>query len=152
LAAFCFHKHSSQALGALTGSAPPHGRAAEGDITVLVGGPAALFEAHKPAFQAMGGEMFYIGPLGSAAIIKVITNMLAFVHLVATGEALMLARRGGLDLAQAWQAIRASSGNSFVHETEGPWRTCDRQTDLHLGDFGCMLFGDRANLGDGNAQ
>ena len=45
--------------------------------------------------------------------------MLAFIHLVADGEALMLARRGGLDLAQAWAAIRASSGNSFVHETEG---------------------------------
>ena len=59
------------------------------------------------------------GPLGSAAIIKVITNMLAFIHLVADGEALMLAKRGGLDLAQAWQAITASSGTSFVHETEG---------------------------------
>jgi 3-hydroxyisobutyrate dehydrogenase len=94
-------------------------RAAEGEITVLVGGPAKLFEVHKPAFQAMGGEVFHMGPLGSAAVIKVITNMLAFVHLVASGEALMLARRGGLDLAQAWHAIRASSGNSFVHETEG---------------------------------
>jgi 3-hydroxyisobutyrate dehydrogenase len=94
-------------------------RAAEGDITVLVGGPAALFEDHRPAFEAMGGEIFHIGPLGSAAVIKVITNMLAFVHLVATGEALMLAKRAGLDLAQAWHAIAASSGNSFVHETEG---------------------------------
>jgi 3-hydroxyisobutyrate dehydrogenase len=94
-------------------------RAAEGDITVLVGGPEALFEAHRPAFKAMGGEIFHIGPLGSAAVIKVITNMLAFVHLVATGEALMLAKRAGLDLAQAWHAIAASSGTSFVHETEG---------------------------------
>jgi 3-hydroxyisobutyrate dehydrogenase len=94
-------------------------RAADGDITVLVGGPAALFEAHNPAFKAMGGEIFHIGPLGSAAVIKVITNMLAFVHLVATGEALMLAKRAGLDLAQAWHAIAASSGTSFVHETEG---------------------------------
>jgi 3-hydroxyisobutyrate dehydrogenase len=67
----------------------------------------------------MGGQLFYMGPLGSAAIIKVITNMLAFIHLVADGEALMLARRGGLDLAQAWHAIKASSGTSFVHETEG---------------------------------
>jgi 3-hydroxyisobutyrate dehydrogenase len=94
-------------------------RAAHGDITVLVGGPVALFEAHRPAFQAMGGEIFHIGPLGSAAVIKVITNMLAFIHLVATGEALMLAKRGGLDLEKAWHAVRASSGNSFVHETEG---------------------------------
>ena len=66
----------------------------------------------------MGGEIFHMGPLGSAAVIKVITNMLAFIHLVAAGEALMLAKRGGLDLAQAYHAINASSGNSFVHETE----------------------------------
>jgi 3-hydroxyisobutyrate dehydrogenase len=66
----------------------------------------------------MGGEIFHMGPLGSAAVIKVITNMLAFIHLVAAGEALMLAKRGGLDLAQAFHAIKASSGNSFVHETE----------------------------------
>jgi 3-hydroxyisobutyrate dehydrogenase len=94
-------------------------KAAEGEITVLVGGDQALFERHKPALQAMGGPIFHMGPLGSAAVIKVITNMLAFIHLVADGEALMLAKKGGLDLAQAFHAIRASSGNSFVHETEG---------------------------------
>jgi 3-hydroxyisobutyrate dehydrogenase len=94
-------------------------KAAEGDITVLAGGAKALFERHQPALQAMGGQIFHMGPLGSAAVIKVITNMLAFIHLVADGEALMLAKKGGLDLAQAFHAIRASSGNSFVHETEG---------------------------------
>jgi len=94
-------------------------KAAEGAITVLAGGDKALFERHKPALQAMGGQIFHMGPLGSAAVIKVITNMLAFIHLVADGEALMLAKKGGLDLAQAFHAIRASSGNSFVHETEG---------------------------------
>jgi len=93
-------------------------RAAAGEITVLAGGDPALFEAHRPALAAMGGEIFHMGPLGSAAVIKVITNMLAFIHLVAAGEALMLAKRGGLDLAQAFHAIKASSGNSFVHETE----------------------------------
>jgi len=93
-------------------------RAAEGEITVLVGGDKALFTHHRPALEAMGGEIFHMGPLGSAAVIKVITNMLAFIHLVAAGEALMLAKKGGLELAQAFHAIRASSGNSFVHETE----------------------------------
>ena len=93
-------------------------RAATGQITVLVGGEEALYEAHLPAFRAMGGEVLRIGPLGSASAIKVITNMLAFVHLVAVGEALMLAKRGGLDLGTAFAAIKASSGNSFVHETE----------------------------------
>ena len=59
-----------------------------------------------------------MGPLGNAAIIKVITNMLAFIHLLAAGEALMLAKQGRLDLAKSFEAILNSSGNSFVHETE----------------------------------
>ena len=93
--------------------------AAQGNITVLVGGETALFNSMHPVFQAIGNQIFHMGPLGSAAIIKVITNMLAFIHLKADAEALMLAKRGGLDLGQAWHAIKASSGNSFVHETEG---------------------------------
>jgi len=112
----------AEAKGVRTLEAPVTGGvhlAARGEITVLVGGDAALFELHKPALQAIGRKIFHMGPLGSAAVIKVITNMLAFIHLVADAEALMLAKRGGLDLAQAWAAIAASSGTSFVHETEG---------------------------------
>lgn len=93
--------------------------AATGEITVIVGGDAEVAEAHMPLFHAMGRRIFHVGPLGRASDIKVITNMLAFVHLVADGEALMLARRAGLDLRQAWEVIAASSGTSFVHETEG---------------------------------
>jgi len=92
--------------------------AATGEITVIVGGDAEIFERHRAAFAAMGRRIFHVGPIGSASLIKVITNMLAFVHLVAAGEALMLAKRGGLDLAQAFHVISASSGTSFVHETE----------------------------------
>ena len=91
----------------------------QGRITMLAGGPKNLFDLHYKAMQAMGDRIFHMGPLGSSSIIKVITNMLAFIHLKATSEALMLAKRGGLDLAQAHAAIAASSGNSFVHETEG---------------------------------
>ena len=91
----------------------------QGKITMLAGGDKDLFDLHHQAMQAMGDKIFHMGPLGSSSIIKVITNMLAFIHLVADGEALMLAKRGGLDLGQAWHAIAASSGNSFVHETEG---------------------------------
>ncbi|MER8593873.1 NAD(P)-dependent oxidoreductase [Mesorhizobium sp. M1182] len=92
--------------------------AAVGQITALVGGDTALYARHRPAVEAMCARSFLMGPVGSAAVIKVITNMLAFIHLVAAGEALMLAKKGGLDLAQSYHAIVASSGNSFVHETE----------------------------------
>ncbi len=93
-------------------------RAASGDITVLVGGEQVLFDAHLPLFQAMGCEIIHIGELGQASVIKVITNMLAFIHLLAAGEALTLAKCAGLDLKKSFEAIKASSGNSFVHETE----------------------------------
>jgi len=93
--------------------------AARGEITVLAAGDKDLFDFHHKALEAIGNKIFHMGPIGSAAIIKVITNMLAFIHLVADAEALMLAKRGGIDLGQAWQAIKASSGTSFVHETEG---------------------------------
>jgi 3-hydroxyisobutyrate dehydrogenase len=109
------------ARGIATLEAPVTGgvhRAAAGEITVLVGGDRAVYDTHLAALEAMGGSIFYMGELGKACVIKVITNMLAFIHLVAAGEALMLAKRGGLDLGQAFAAIKASSGTSFVHETE----------------------------------
>ncbi len=121
--------------------------AAQGRITMLAGGDKALVDRHMPALEAMGEQIFYMGPLGSAAVIKVITNMLAFIHLVADGEALMLAKRGGLDLAQSWKAIKASSGNSFVHETEGQLilngsYDVGFNMDLALKDLGfAMTFG-----------
>lgn len=93
-------------------------KAAAGDITVLVGGDEATFAEVADLLAVIGNPVLHMGPLGSAAVIKVITNMLAFIHLVAAGEALMLAKRGGLDLTKSFHAILNSSGNSFVHETE----------------------------------
>jgi 3-hydroxyisobutyrate dehydrogenase len=93
-------------------------KAAAGEITVIAGGDEAVFAAHRDVLDAMGGRVIHVGPLGKASVIKVITNMLAFIHLVAAGEALMLAKRGGIPLETAYEVIRASSGNSFVHETE----------------------------------
>jgi len=108
-------------LGIATLESPVTGgvhKAAAGEISVLVGGDEQVFATHRELLEAVGSPVLYIGPLGSAAVIKVITNMLAFVHLVAVGEALMLAKRGGIDLRTAFEAIKNSSGNSFVHETE----------------------------------
>ena len=64
------------------------------------------------------GRIIYLGGIEQAAVTKVVTNMLAFIHLIAAGEALMLCAKAGVDLSAAFDAIAASSGNSFVHETE----------------------------------
>jgi 3-hydroxyisobutyrate dehydrogenase len=93
-------------------------RAEAGDITVLVGGAQQVFAQHEPALRAMGGRVIHLGGIEQAAVTKVVTNMLAFIHLIAAGEALMLCAKGGVELRAAFEAIAASSGNSFVHETE----------------------------------
>jgi 3-hydroxyisobutyrate dehydrogenase len=93
-------------------------KAASGEITVLVGGAQQTYALHERALKAMGGLVIYLGGLEQAAVTKVVTNMLAFIHLIAAGEALMLCARAGVDLGAAFSAIAASSGTSFVHETE----------------------------------
>ena len=123
-------------------------KAAEGDITVLVGGDSVVFAQHRHILEAMGSPILYMGPLGNAATIKVITNMLAFIHLVAVGEALMLAKQGGLDLGQAYEAIRHSSGNSFVHETEGQVILNGSYDIGFTMDLACKDLGFAADLGE----
>lgn len=89
-----------------------------GGITVLVGGEIEVFQRYQSLLETLGEKVIYLGPLGNATVMKVVTNMLAFIHLVAVGEGMMLAAKQGIDLKAAYSAIRASSGNSFVHETE----------------------------------
>ena len=111
----------AEAKGAATLEAPITGgchRAKSGRISILAGGETMVFARCRPLLAVMGGTVLHVGPLGQASVLKVITNMLAFVHLVALGEGLMLARKAGIDLGAAFAGIRASSGNSFVHETE----------------------------------
>ena len=93
-------------------------RAATGNISIFVGGERAAFEKILPALTSMGRRILHTGPLGSASVLKVVTNYLCSVHLVALGEALTVAKMAGMDLKTAYEAIRISSGNSFVHETE----------------------------------
>ncbi len=93
-------------------------RAATGNIAILAGGSRAAFEQVLPVLTAMGRRILHAGPLGSASVLKVVTNYLASVHLAALGEALTVSKLAGMDLNVAYEAIRISSGNSFVHETE----------------------------------
>ena len=93
-------------------------RAATGNIAIFVGGERKAFEKILPALKVMGRKVLHTGELGSASILKVITNYLASVHLVALGEAWTIAKKSNLDLAKTYKGIAISSGNSFVHETE----------------------------------
>lgn len=101
----------------MTGGIP---RAHAGTMTSLVGADRAVFEKYLPLIQSYAGDIIHLGEIGSASTAKVITNMLAFIHLWALGEGLMLGKRNGLETGALFEAIKASCGNSFVAETEGP--------------------------------
>ena len=93
-------------------------RAATGNIAIFVGGERNAFEKILPALTMMGRKILHTGELGSATVLKVITNYLASTHLVALGEAWTVAKKSNLDLSKVYKGIAVSSGNSFVHETE----------------------------------
>ena len=93
-------------------------RAATGNIAIFVGGERKAFEKILPTLTIMGRKILHTGGLGSASVLKVVTNYLASVHLAALGEAWTIAKKSNLDLTKTFKGISVSSGNSFVHETE----------------------------------
>ncbi|MDH3695262.1 MAG: NAD(P)-dependent oxidoreductase [Gammaproteobacteria bacterium] len=110
-----------KALGAEPVDCPVSGgchRAATGNISIFAGCERSTFDRMLPVLTAMGRRILHTGPLGSASILKVVTNYLATANLVSLCEALVTSKAAGMDLNTTYEAIRISSGNSFVHETE----------------------------------
>ena len=111
-----------QALGSEPVDCPVSGgchRADTGNIAIFAGCSRDTFERILPVLTTMGRRILHTGPLGSASVLKVVTNYLATANLITIAEALVTSKAAGMDLNTAYEAIRISSGNSFVHETEG---------------------------------
>ena len=110
-----------EATGAMMMECPVSGgchRADTGNIAIFAGGKRAAFDYVLPILTTMGRRILHTGELGTASQLKVMTNYLCTVHLVALAEALTVCKAAGLDMNTTYEAIRISSGNSFVHETE----------------------------------
>ena len=133
-----------EATGAAAIECPVSGgchRAATGNISIFAGGNRATFDALLPVLTVLGRRVLHTGRIGTASKLKVMTNFLATTHLVALAEALTTMKAAGLDLATTYEAIRISSGNSFVHETESQVilngsRDINFTMDLVLKDIG----------------
>ena len=127
-------------------------RAATGNIAIFAGCERATFERIFPALGAMGRRILHTGPLGSASILKVVTNYLATANLISLCEALVTSKAAGMDLNTTYEAIRISSGNSFVHETESQVilngsRDINFTMDLVVKDMGLFqAVADRAGV------
>ena len=116
-------------------------RAATGNIAIFAGCERPVFEAMLPYLTKMGRRILHTGPLGSASVLKVVTNYLATANLVSCSEALATCQAAGMDLNTSFEAIKISSGNSFVHETESQVilngsRDINFTMDLVLKDIG----------------
>ena len=127
-------------------------RAATGNIAIFAGCERDVFERMLPVLTVLGRRVLHTGPLGSASILKVMTNYLATANLLTLCEALTTMKGAGLDLATTYEAIRISSGNSFVHETESQVilngsRDINFTIDLVRKDIGLFQqVADRANV------
>lgn len=123
-------------------------RADTGNISIFAGCDRATFETILPLLTTLGRRILHTGELGSASVLKVVTNYLATANLVSCAEALMVSKLAGMDLNVAFEAIAISSGTSFVHETESQVmlngsRDISFTMDLVLKDVG--LFQEVAN-------
>ena len=111
----------AEARGAMMMDCPVSGgchRADTGNIAIFAGGAREAFDKVFPVLTTLGRRILHTGPLGSASTLKVVTNYLCTVHLAALAEALTVCKVADMDMNTAYEAIRISSGNSFVHETE----------------------------------
>ena len=116
-------------------------RAATGNISLFAAGPRETFERAMPVLRTLGRQILHTGPIGTASKLKVMTNYLATANLLTLCEALAVMKAQGLDLSTTYEAIRISSGNSFVHETESQMilsgsRDINFTMDLVLKDIG----------------
>ena len=110
-----------EAKGAMSVDCPVSGgchRAHTGNISIFAGCSRETFELVLPILTTMGRRILHTGVLGSASTLKVMTNYLATVNLASIAEALTTMKLIGMDMNVTYEAIKASSGNSFVHETE----------------------------------
>ena len=144
-----------KALGAEPVDCPVSGgchRAATGNIAIFAGCERETFEKILPILTTIGRRVLHTGELGSASVLKVVTNYLATANLLSVCEALVTSKAAGMDLNVAYEAIAISSGNSFVHETEGQVilngsRDINFTMDLVKKDIGLFqAVADRANV------
>jgi len=115
LSKLCSQKGAESLESPITGG---QHRAENGNISILVAGKRKNFNRALPVLSQIGYKILYCGKLGNASTLKIVTNYLASINLLALGEALMVCKKYGLDLKTAFHGIKISSGNSFVHETE----------------------------------
>lgn len=117
---------------------------ARGDCTILVGGDPERLERCRAVFAAIGQKTIHVGPVGSASLAKLATNLLVGLNTAALAEAMVLGTKGGLSAATLLEIFRESAATSKMVEIRGPLMVDHRfepqmKLELFLKDFRLML-------------
>jgi 3-hydroxyisobutyrate dehydrogenase-like beta-hydroxyacid dehydrogenase len=93
-----------------------------GTLTIMVGGEADAFEQARPVLEAMGKNVFHVGPSGAGEVIKLVNNVLVGVIAAATAEALVMGMKAGADVETMAQVVGLSAGASWQLANQFPLR------------------------------
>ena len=94
--------------------------AAEGQLTMMIGGTDQDFAYARPVIEAMAGKAVHVGPSGAGNVAKLINNMLVAAHMVTTGEAIRLSEAAGVSAEAVLQVVNAATGRSGISEIHFP--------------------------------
>jgi len=120
-----------------------------GKMVALVGcSDEEIFERVKPLISLSAPRIVRCGEFGHETVVKILTNMLCAVQDCAMGEAMMIAKKEGVDMKLLFDAMRISSGNSFCWETEFA-RVAD---GTYFPDFTAEMMAKDIELGQGLAR
>ena len=89
-------------------SGGPHG-AKSGKLALLIGGDKAVFDKFKPALDAIGDQVIYIGPIGAGSVAKLVHNMAGYAIQTALAEVFTMGVKAGVDPLELWAAVRQCS-------------------------------------------
>ena len=94
--------------------------AADGTLTIMVGGTAELLEQVRPLLQTMGKNVLHVGGVGQGKLVKIVNQVMAAIHLLAIGEAFSLGVKCGADPKVLYEVIKTSSGYSRMMDLRLP--------------------------------
>lgn len=120
-------------------------QAATGDLVIFASGESEAFETIKPVFEAFARDVRHVGAFGAGIKLKYVANLLVTIHNLAAAEALLLAKKSGLDLQMVYDAVRSGAGNSRMFEMRGPMMINDTyepatmKMDVYMKDLTLIL-------------
>ena len=94
--------------------------AANGTLSIMIGGEAEQVERATPAFQAMGRTITHVGPTGAGQTVKLVNQIVVVVNMLAVGEGLLFAQAAGVDLQKTLDAITGGAAGSWMLANRGP--------------------------------